>query len=234
MQYYLTQSDSVAFISDSALLPHYAEVQERLPAMRHVVVLTGEGGMPDVAASFTGAQVSDYVSLLSGADTAPGIAVRFSDLAFLLYTSGTTGPSKAIMFTHAYALLYGIDQAENYGIYEDDVVHVCLPLFHANGLLSHCYGALVVGGRVALSRRFSASNFWREVRESGATVLSLLGSMANIMWSLPPSELDRQHQVRQATIAPVPSAHRVRGTLRPAHHQHLRPDRLRPGRHLQP
>jgi crotonobetaine/carnitine-CoA ligase len=201
LHYYLTHSDAVALVTQASLLPHIEALRGTLPGLRQTVVLPGE-----VEGPAGGAGLIDYRSLLDGPDTPVQVPVRFSDLAFLLYTSGTTGPSKAIMFSHAYALLYGIDQAENYGFRADDTVHVCLPLFHANGLLSHCYGALVVGARVALVRRFSASNFWREVRDSGATVLSLLGSMANILWSLPPSEMDARHRVRQATIAPVPSA----------------------------
>ncbi len=206
LEYYLKQSDSVALITDHTLAPHFVGIGEGLPALQRVVLLPGNNDVRIDPKSLPGSQLSDYQSLLSGPETAPGIAVKFSDLAFLLYTSGTTGPSKAIMFTHAYSLLYGIDQVENYGFFSTDTIHVCLPLFHANGLLSHCYGALVVGARVALSRRFSASNFWREVRESGATVLSLLGSMANILWGQPPSDKDADNKVRQATIAPVPSA----------------------------
>jgi len=206
LQYYLAHADTVALVTDASLLPHVAEVIPQLPDLRCVVRLPHAGTVDDGATAIREAPLLRYAQLLEAPDTTPEVAVKFSDLAFLLYTSGTTGPSKAIMFTHAYALLYGIDQAENYGFYDSDVIHVCLPLFHANGLLSHCYGALVVGARVALVRRFSASNFWREVRDSGATVLSLLGSMANILWSLPARPDDADNQVRQATIAPVPSA----------------------------
>lgn len=205
LQHYLGHADAVALVTSSALLPHAAEALGQLPAVRWVVELAEAGTPRHAAAELGQAQWLPYAQLLEAADTTPVVPVKFTDLAFLLYTSGTTGPSKAIMFTHAYALLYGIDQAENYGFRGSDVIHVCLPLFHANGLLSHCYGALVVGAQVALARRFSASAFWQQVRDSGATVLSLLGSMANILWSLPARADDADHRVRQATIAPVPS-----------------------------
>lgn len=206
LHYYLAHADVVAIVTDDSHVPHLAQVQAQLPALRLAVRLPHASSPEDGAATLGQAPLLGYAQLLEATDDTPRATVRFCDLAFLLYTSGTTGPSKAIMFTHAYALLYGIDQAENYGFRAEDVIHVCLPLFHANGLLSHCYGALVAGARVALVRRFSASNFWREVRESRATVLSLLGSMANIIWSLPPQPDDADNQVRQATIAPVPSA----------------------------
>ncbi len=199
LTYYMTHSDAVALIADSDLLVHAEEVAADCGniGLRIALKSTAETVLP--------AGVADFATLLEGSEETPAAVAKFSDLAFLLYTSGTTGPSKAIMFTHAYSLLYGIDQAENYGFRETDVVHICLPYFHANGLLSHTYGPLALGASVALSRRFSASNFWREVRESKANVISLLGSMANILWSLPPDPRDAENEVRQATVAPVPS-----------------------------
>jgi crotonobetaine/carnitine-CoA ligase len=191
--HYLIHSDVTAFIAESAFRPHFDEIRDGAPAIATVITID------------SGAIDGEFQSLLSAPDTHPEVTVKFSDLAFLLFTSGTTGPSKAIMFTHAYALLYGIDQVENYGYRSTDIVHVCLPYFHANGLLSNTYGPLVIGAKVALSRRFSASNFWKEVRESGATALSLLGSLANILWSQAPAADDADNAVRQAVIAPLPA-----------------------------
>jgi crotonobetaine/carnitine-CoA ligase len=199
LTYYVSHADCVAVLTDATLAPHFDEIRDQVPAIRTHLMLSEDGAMH--TAGWT-----DYRSLEEGPDTAPTATVKFSDLAFLLYTSGTTGPSKAIMFPHAYALVYGLDQAENYGFRETDVIHISLPLFHANGLLSHGYGALVTGAKLCLSRRFSASNFWREVRETESTVLSLLGSMANILWGQPVSPDDRRHKVRQVTVAPAPSS----------------------------
>ena len=201
LQYYLAHSDCVAFVGDTGLMPHLHEIRDTVPAVTHLFAFAAQGRTEEPPAK----GVLEVAALFDAPETAPDIAVAFSDLAFLLFTSGTTGPSKAIMFTHAYALLYGIDQAENYGFRQSDIVHVCLPYFHANGLLSNTYGPLAIGAQVALSRRFSASNFWHEVRSSGATALSLLGSMANILWSLPARPEDSDNQVRQATVVPVPT-----------------------------
>ena len=199
LTYYVSHSDCVALLTDSTLAPHFDEIRAQVPAIKTHIMLCEDGAKP--AAGWT-----DCKSLEQGPDTAPAALVKFSDLAFLLYTSGTTGPSKAIMFPHSYSLVYGLDQSENYGFRESDIIHICLPLFHANGLLSHCYGVLVTGAKVCLSRRFSASNFWREVRETEATVISLLGSMANILWGQAVTPEDASNKVRQVTVAPVPSS----------------------------
>ncbi len=207
LQYYLNHSGAVALFMERALLRHFLDVRDGTPEgapLLRCIGLLGPGA--DDASSAAPAHAIEFEDLLDAPDSPPDVAVKFSDLAYLLFTSGTTGPSKAVMFTHAYAMIYGIDQAENYGYRDSDVVYVCLPLFHSNGLLSNTYGPLATGARVALSRRFSASNFWREVRESGTTAFSVIGSIANILWSREPRPEDRDHCVRQANIVPVPSA----------------------------
>ena len=56
-----------------------------------------------------------------------------------------------------------------------------LPLFHFNALVTAVVGALVYGGRAAISRRFSVSEFWPEMNRTGATVTSTLGTMAYLL-----------------------------------------------------
>ena len=63
----------------------------------------------------------------------------------------------------------------------DDVVWTPLPLFHFNAIVTAVLGPLVYGGRAAIYRRFSVSNFWPEMNRVGATVTSTLGTMAYLL-----------------------------------------------------
>src|SRR5919108_875875 len=63
----------------------------------------------------------------------------------------------------------------------DDVVWTPLPLFHFNALTTAVLGPLVFGGRSAIYRRFSVSNFWLEINRTGATITSTLGTMAYLL-----------------------------------------------------
>src|SRR5699024_606837 len=74
---------------------------------------------------------------------------------------------------------------------------------HANALWYTVYAALWAGASVALYERFSARNFWSEIRESGATVFNCLGAMANIIWQLRRAEDDTNHNVRSCMLVPV-------------------------------
>ena len=98
----------------------------------------------------------------------------------------------------------GIVLAETYGYGPDDVLYVCLPIFHGNAWLCGVLPALVADASIAISRRFSASSFWDEVRRHGVTQFNSLGAMTNFLWSQPPSPLDREHKVRQVMAVPTP------------------------------
>lgn len=143
-------------------------------------------------------------ALPQGAATPPDSMVKPGDLAMLAYTSGTTGPSKGCMHSQASSLVFGLSNAETHGHRADDVFYVCLPLFHMNALQTQSLCALLVGGSVALSTRFSVTRFWEEVRASGATITNLLGSMASFLWAAPETPRDRDNRLRMVSATPLP------------------------------
>ncbi len=124
-----------------------------------------------------------------------------ADPLAVLYTSGTTGPSKGVVCPHGQFWWWGVNTGSALGIRGDDVLHTCLPLFHTNALNTLVQG-LVHGTRVVVADRFSASRFWERLTEAGATVTYILGAMATILAGRDPSPLDRAHRVRVA-LAPA-------------------------------
>jgi carnitine-CoA ligase len=128
---------------------------------------------------------------------------RPGDPAAILFTSGTTGPSKGVVCPHAQWYWWAVLTRRVLGIGRDDVLYTSLPLFHTNALNTFCQ-ALVAGATFALGPRFSASAFWRRLAESGATVTYLLGPMVSILLKQPPERHDRAHSVRIALAPATP------------------------------
>jgi crotonobetaine/carnitine-CoA ligase len=100
-----------------------------------------------------------------------------ADLALLIYTAGTTGPSKGCMISHNYVCNLGRQVVLMEDRHQDDCNWTALPLFHMNATGGSILSCMFVGARVAIFPRFSVSRFWPDIRRSRATVASLLGSM---------------------------------------------------------
>lgn len=103
------------------------------------------------------------------------------DLACLIYTSGTTGPSKGCMLPYNYMCNLARLQLRAGPATEHDVTFTPLPLFHLNAISVGVISNILVGGRVAIAPRFSVSGFWPEIKRSGATIASILGSMGQLI-----------------------------------------------------
>jgi carnitine-CoA ligase len=191
LNYFLTQSDSRFLIADEELLPRafeaYGDTADRL-----VTICNGDSA------------IADHLLADLFVDAEPVIAdpPRFSDNQVMMYTSGTTGPSKGVLCTFAQAVGAARDIATVHGYTEADTLFTCLPLFHANAFRATMTSALWSGATFALSQRFSARNFWREIRQSGATEFNGLGAMLSILLKLDPSEDERNHRLKLCCIAP--------------------------------
>ncbi|VTU21539.1 Long-chain-fatty-acid--CoA ligase [Variovorax sp. SRS16] len=211
LAYFLNHSDSAALIVEERLLQRFIDICETVPGVKQVFVVRVD--RPDSDAPVpawtpgstlaSGAAVHDFAHLLA-AEPEVAQPPRFSDLAMLMFTSGTTGPSKAIMFSHAQLIYWGTDVAFHHEYTPQDIAYVFLPLFHGNALLGSTMGSLMAGSAIALAPRFSVSRFWQHIRESGATVFNGVGAVTNFLWKHPPSPQDRSHTVRRCHLAPVP------------------------------
>ena len=203
LRYFLEQSDACCMVVDAEWAERVKAVAAELPKVRQYY-LRGDAalwGGGDAA----GVPVLPLSALDSDDESAPPLdAVRHDDTQFIIYTSGTTGPSKGVMCQQSQGHAVGRLVTLDFGYREDDVLYTCLPLFHANAMNYACYAALWADAAMALSPRFSASQFWSEIRAFGATQFNALGAMTNILWKLPPGPQDRDHKVRLCMMVPVP------------------------------
>jgi crotonobetaine/carnitine-CoA ligase len=139
------------------------------------------------------------------ADAVPAAPVGPGDTAAILYTSGTTGPSKGVQCPHAQFYWWGVLVGEMLEIGEDDVLFTVLPLFHTNALNAFVQ-AVVAGATYELGPRFSASRFWQQAAAAGATVTYLLGAMVSILDARPEAPEDTAHSIRTALAPATPVA----------------------------
>ncbi|GAA5145267.1 ATP-dependent acyl-CoA ligase [Pseudonocardia eucalypti] len=175
-------------VVDAAYLDRLPPLAPELPDLLRVIVRNPEPtGMDRL-----GKPAVSLASLLGNGAERPDHRASFSDLLAIMYTSGTTGPSKGALVPHALALTCAYDSLTFLGRWGKKI-YCPLPLFHAAGLWDGVYAALLCGGEIAVVERFSASRFWEDVRRYRAQVCMSVFSMIPILLSAEPRPDDKEH-----------------------------------------
>ncbi len=163
-------------------------------------LLIGTGTAPGALAGTAAGADQSVVDLEAAQATLPaGVAKNpgwASDIALLVFTSGTTGKPKAVRISNRRWFLAATAAAAGCDLSPTDTVYCCLPLYHATGLLLAAGGALLGGSRLAIAPRFSTRGFWEDVRHTGATVVFYVGELCRYLVLAPPSPLEKSHALR--------------------------------------
>jgi fatty-acyl-CoA synthase len=126
--------------------------------------------------------------------TPPSIDAR----ALYIYTSGTTGLPKAANVSHHRLMQWSHWFAGLMDTQPDDRMYNCLPLYHSVGGIVATGATLVGGGTIVLRSRFTASSFWRDVRDERCTLFQYIGELCRYLVNSPPSAEEREHRLRIA------------------------------------
>jgi crotonobetaine/carnitine-CoA ligase len=204
LTYVLEHSTAKSIVIDPALLGNLLSARSVLNRMEHLVFT---GDVPQEAHLLGVPSVLSWHEFvdLGARQRSRDAVVGPGDLATLMYTSGTTGPSKGVMTSHLHNLTQGFEAAQALRMTVRDVLYTCMPLFHGNAQWATVLNALSVGATFALGERFSASGFWREASGFGATECNLIGSMMYMLAAQEPSDGDRDHRIKTVFAAPAPA-----------------------------
>jgi crotonobetaine/carnitine-CoA ligase len=144
----------------------------------------------------------------SGLEAHPGnpgwVEAGSGDLAAILCTSGTTGPSKAVALSHRWFTKMCESTALHWGFGPRDVFYTPFPLYHIDALALTVGSAIYHATAAAVGVRFSVRRFWDEIRRFEATVFDFMGSTLTLLWKREPAPDDRDHTARLGWGVPMP------------------------------
>lgn len=187
--YIINDAGAVVLVCHRSLLDVIQQARKKAPQLAQVLVLNDTG--EDLQAD------DDFQALLRRTQSYSNTkTVRSYDVSMLVYTSGTTGKPKGVMITHEMYVAAGQGFATWTEATPADRFFTCLPYFHANTHYYSTMGSLAAGASLVMVERFSATRFWEQVRQSGATIVNFIGMMLPVLLKQPQTEAERDHAVR--------------------------------------
>jgi crotonobetaine/carnitine-CoA ligase len=125
------------------------------------------------------------------------------DIATVLFTSGTTGPSKAVLvpWTQLYAFCCRL--FPDGSLTADDVLWAVGPAYHMGAKAWPLLGAML-GARVVINPSFNAKDWWTQVSDFGCTTTAMVGTMAAYLCqAAEPAPEDADTPLRNVVMAPL-------------------------------
>ncbi len=162
-------ADEVIFL-DNSVAGLIWPLMETFETVRHVVLM--DDGAPAPDADAIAPEVHDYEDLLAAATPTDWTPVPEDRAGSMMYTSGTTGNPKGVVYSHRSMVLhtFGAMMTDTLGIHERDVILPVVPMFHANSWgLAHA-GVATGATLVMPGADLSAPALATLIAEEGVTV----------------------------------------------------------------
>jgi crotonobetaine/carnitine-CoA ligase len=198
LEHILRESGASVLVIDARWVDRLAEID--VPDLHHVVVVGEITGL-SLGEAIT---INAFDVLLEAAAPAERVERSETDTVYVMYTSGTSGPSKGAIHSNRSALWNAYAWLDVLELGDDDVAYSMFPLFHVTARSAVITSTIWAGGAVALRHGFSVSSFWDDVRSSGATFFAYMGSVVHLLWSAEADALDASNRVRLAFGAAAP------------------------------
>ncbi len=196
LRHALTLSEATTLITTRELLAQVAAVSPDAPLLQSVLVV--DGSAPDAGHYSTVALRDELAATVPETDfDGPDV----TDIGALLFTSGTTGPSKAVI--SPWGLTYQMwSWVPGDTLMPGEALFSAMALFHNSGRSGFNF-VLSRGGCLVTRDKFSATSVWEDVRRHDCVALALVGPLTALLYSAPPRDDDADNPVRSVILGPM-------------------------------
>lgn len=178
-------TDSQLCIFGEERLEALADVrnEQDLKAIEHYVFVTDKG---DTACPSWAEDLDKHAADKDTANPPDTAQNTLAEVALNIFTSGTTGLPKASVISNRRLLVSAaLSYKGGLKCKENDRIYLCLPLYHGTGLFLGAGASFATGASLFIRRRFSASKFLPEIRESGSTCFIYIGELCRYLLNTP-------------------------------------------------
>jgi crotonobetaine/carnitine-CoA ligase len=200
LRYYTVDSDCTHIVVHAHYLGALVEARKGDPAVPTAVLPSdlaiAHGAGPGWHDLFSDGEALREQSL--------DVELNVWDPWLIVYTSGTTGPSKGSVCPFGHSISIGRTQAQRLALTPDDRMYTCFPLYHGNALNYSTLTALWGRSAIVLAPRFSASRFWSDINQYRVSIFYSNGAITRWLENLPVTPEEASNPARISVIVPNP------------------------------
>ena len=198
LEYLINYSDAEILVISNSFIDEIRSVQDRIKKVRTIII---EGQFDDNP--FKKIRALPFSMLLKEEASQSDVEVRYNDIMALMFTSGTTGPSKGVLITHNQAFFVASQYVTVNGAKKGDIGCGYIPLFHEAPQFGLVLGAMLYGGSFLLTRGFSPADFWQDIRKYNCTISGMFEVVIKILLMAPEQPDDADNPMRVFSTAHI-------------------------------
>ncbi|MEM0135085.1 MAG: AMP-binding protein [Thermoplasmatales archaeon] len=181
--YNLKMTDTKYLFLDNRLVNNYKNIENNLEDLLEVIII-GNNNQEIKKKNIT------YENLISKANNETLFTdLKLNDPAAIILTSGTTGPSKAVVEINAQFIATALDMADAGGVNSSSIVYVYLPLFHIMALDLATLSSLMMGATIILTEKFNPAIFREDIKKYNVTHFHAVGPILEALIKQSPDKL---------------------------------------------
>lgn len=196
-RYIVNNCEAQIMIIHERYLAVLEQVADQLTHLKTVVVV-GAGATEQLG--FEVVRADDVLPTLAPLET--DFEPSLSDVCSVMYTSGTTGPSKGVVVPWGQLATTTTALFPHGSISSDDRLYWPFPMFHVSGKVGFGIAAMY-GARMYVREQFKTDLFWEDIAEFECTATMLLGAMANFLVNQQPRPQDADSTLRKVSMIPL-------------------------------
>ena len=199
LEYLINYSDAEILVLSDTVIPQVKAIENNLENLKKVIV---HGSTQEVGTLRF--PTESYLTLLDSPSSFPQMDIRHNDLMAIIFTSGTTGPSKGVMITQNQAIFVARQYVDFLQLRGNDLFYHYIPLFHEAGQFAGVIAPLLADSALVLKKGFSATSFWDDIRKYGCTISGMFEAVLNILYKASEKDDDSKNPLRICATAHIP------------------------------
>jgi len=198
--YILNHCDAEYLVIEESLLPLFEKIKDKVENIHHILIKSDSLSHYSLPPFTTHILTSAYTA----PSTKPYIQFDKNNICFILYTSGTTGLPKGVVYRYKNTMVKPLSVIAYTFYNKNEIFYTCLPLFHGNALFLTFTVGLHRCGKVVLAKKFSGSKFWDDIYKYNVTTFNTIGAIIPILMKQPVKDIENKHSVRLVLSAACP------------------------------